>query len=226
MSLPEPSAPPPRHRDRLDTAISGLDRSLRALFAPARAARPLPRPRVSNPPAPQPKLDDPGRRRAASLMRVNHAGEVAAQALYHGQALLAREERTRDFLLQSALEEADHLAWCEQRLVALGARPSLLNPLWYAGSFALGALAASFGDRASLGFMAETERQVEGHISGHLERLPREDVESRAVLEAMRDDEVLHGSKARRSGAATLPAPVRELMRATSRVMTRAAAWI
>ena len=224
LRLPKPPAAPPRSRSGLDSAISSLDRSLRALFAPPVAARPLPRPRAV-PPTGQTKLDDAGRRRSASLMRVNHAGEVAAQALYHGQALLSRDERTRHFLLQAAREEADHLAWCEQRLVALGARPSVFNPLWYAGSFAIGALAASFGDRVSLGFMAETERQVESHITGHLERLPREDVASRAVLEAMRDDEIVHGSKARQSGAATLPVPVRELMRATSRVMTRAASW-
>jgi ubiquinone biosynthesis monooxygenase Coq7 len=159
-------------------------------------------------------------------MRVNHAGEVAAQALYHGQALLAREGPTREFLLQAAREESDHLAWCDARLAELGSRPSLLNPLWYAGSFAIGALAASFGDRASLGFVAETERQVEGHLDDHLARLPREDARSRAVLEAMRRDESGHGTRARDAGGAALPLPVREAMRATARLMTRASYWI
>jgi ubiquinone biosynthesis monooxygenase Coq7 len=159
-------------------------------------------------------------------MRVNHAGEVAAQALYHGQALVAREARTREFLLQTAREEADHLAWCEARLARLGSRPSLLKPLWYAGSFAIGVLAASISDRASLGFVAETERQVEGHINSQLAKLPAEDAESRAVLEAMRADEISHGSRATQSGGAPLPAPARALMAATARIMTRTAYWI
>ncbi|MGB8326075.1 MAG: 2-polyprenyl-3-methyl-6-methoxy-1,4-benzoquinone monooxygenase, partial [Steroidobacteraceae bacterium] len=169
---------------------------------------------------------EPARREAEALMRVNHAGEVAAQALYHGQALVAREGRIRDFLLQAAREEADHLAWCEARLAKLGSRPSLLNPIWYAGSFAIGVLAASLGDRASLGFVAETEQQVEGHINRHLEKLPAGDTDSRAVLEAMRADEIGHGSRARQSGGVPLPAPVRALMRATARIMTRTAYWI
>ena len=216
-------------RDLLDTILGTADRTLRALFAPHYPNRPLPRPaQATEQPfegsaAGREPLPEASRREAAALMRVNHAGEVAAQALYHGQAAVAREGSTRDFLLAAARDEADHLAWCEARLAALGARPSLLNPLWYAGSFAIGALVASFGDRTSLGFVAETERQVEGHIDGHLERLPQEDAESRAVLEAMRDDEIGHGSRARQAGGATLPLPVRELMRATSRIMTRTA---
>jgi ubiquinone biosynthesis monooxygenase Coq7 len=159
-------------------------------------------------------------------MRVNHAGEVAAQALYHGQALTARSESTRELLLQSAREENDHLAWCETRLAQLEARPSLLNPLWYAGSFAIGALAGALGDRVSLGFVAETERQVEGHLEEHLGRLPAQDARGRAILEAMRVDESAHGARAHRAGAAALPRSVRELMRWTSRVMTRTAYWI
>jgi ubiquinone biosynthesis monooxygenase Coq7 len=214
-------------RSPLDTLLGTADRVLQALLAPAHSGRPLPTPRPSSPDAaPAAILPDEARREAAALMRVNHAGEVAAQALYHGQALVARAGTTRDFLLQAAREEADHLAWCETRLAALGARPSLLNPLWYAGSFAIGALAASFGDRVSLGFVAETERQVEGHINGHLERLPRQDAASRAVLEAMRIDEAGHGARARQSGGTTLPLPVRGLMRATAKVMTRASYWL
>ena len=153
-------------------------------------------------------------------MRVNHAGEVAAQALYHAQALFARNAKVRDFMLHAAREETDHLAWCETRLKELGARPSVLNPLWYAGSFGIGTLAALLGDRASLGFVAETERQVEGHLKGHLERLPPDDLRSRAIVEAMCHDEVGHGREAQSAGAASLPGPVRELMRRTARIMT------
>jgi ubiquinone biosynthesis monooxygenase Coq7 len=159
-------------------------------------------------------------------MRVNHTGEVAAQALYHGQALVARSGTTREMLLGAAREETDHLAWCETRLSELQSRTSYLNPLWYAGSFAIGALAATFGDRMSLGFVAETERQVEGHLDQHLERLPQADTRSRAILEAMRADEIEHGRAARAAGGADLPAPARALMRHTARVMTRTAYWI
>jgi ubiquinone biosynthesis monooxygenase Coq7 len=236
----------PLRRDPGDVLLDGLlaaaGRALKSLLAPTGAARPLPapareradEPAGSGPPgasrvtpsAAAAPLPEAARREAAALMRVNHAGEVAAQALYHGQALVARQGRTREFLLEAAREEADHLAWCESRLSALGSRPSLLNPLWYAGSFAIGAFAAAFGDRASLGFVAETERQVEGHIDGHLARLPPEDRHSRAVLEAMRRDEIGHGSKALQEGAAPLPRPVREAMRATARIMTRTSYWI
>jgi ubiquinone biosynthesis monooxygenase Coq7 len=159
-------------------------------------------------------------------MRVNHSGEVAAQALYHGQALAARSERTRDLLLKAAREETDHLAWCEQRLRELDSRPSLLNPLWYAGSFAIGATAAAFGDRTSLGFVSETERQVEGHLDSHLARLPPQDGRSRAIVDAMRADEIAHGSSARAAGASELPAVVKILMRTTAKIMTRSAYWI
>jgi len=160
------------------------------------------------------------RRESAALMRVNHAGEVAAQALYHAQALFARNPDVREFMLHAAREETDHLAWCETRLKELGARPSALNPLWYAGSFGIGALAAIFGDAASLGFVAETERQVEGHLKSHLDRLPADDQRSRAIVAAMCHDEVGHGQQAQSAGAASLPGPVRELMRRTARVMT------
>jgi len=160
------------------------------------------------------------RRESAALMRVNHAGEVAAQALYHAQALFARDPDVREFMLHAAREETDHLAWCETRLKELGARPSVLNPLWYAGSFGIGALATIFGDAVSLGFVAETERQVEGHLKSHLDRLPPDDQRSRAIVEAMCHDEVGHGQQAQSAGAASLPGPVRELMRRTARVMT------
>jgi ubiquinone biosynthesis monooxygenase Coq7 len=159
-------------------------------------------------------------------MRVNHAGEVAAQGLYHGQALVARNSGTRALLQHAAREEADHLAWCERRLTELDSRPSLLSPLWYAGSFAIGAAAAALGDRTSLGFVAETERQVEHHLSDHLGRLPSGDARSRAIVEAMREDEVAHGAVAQAAGAAELPGPMRALMRATAGIMTSTAYWI
>jgi ubiquinone biosynthesis monooxygenase Coq7 len=163
---------------------------------------------------------------SAALMRINHAGEVAAQALYDGQAFAARSGATRDLLVSAALEETDHLAWCEARLTELDARPSLLNPFWYAGSFAIGVLAAALGDRASLAFVVETERQVEGHLGSHLARLPADDTRSRAIVEAMRADEVAHGAKARAAGAGSLPPAVRTLMRFVSGVMTGTAYWV
>jgi 3-demethoxyubiquinol 3-hydroxylase len=159
-------------------------------------------------------------------MRVNHAGETAAQGLYHGQALVARDPAIRAQLEQAGREETDHLAWCEARLSELHDRPSLLQPLWYAGSFAIGVAAGLASDRVSLGFVAETERQVERHLDGHLEQLPADDARSRAILEQMRDDERTHGEQARLSGAATLPAPIQKLMQATATVMTSTARWI
>jgi ubiquinone biosynthesis monooxygenase Coq7 len=156
-------------------------------------------------------------------MRVNHAGEIAAQALYHGQALVSRSAATRDFLLRAAAEEGDHLAWCEARLHELGAQTSVLNPLWYAGSFAIGAFAAAVGDKVSLGFVSETERQVEGHLDSHLAALPPQDQRTRRILEQMKTDEVVHADAADRAGAVRLPGPIRALMRATARVMTGSA---
>jgi len=206
----------------LDTFISAADRALRALLAPPAAGRPLPVQKTREKPdsLPLPALSPDDRRESAALMRVNHAGEVAAQALYHAQALFARNAKVREFMLHAAREETDHLAWCETRLKELGARPSVLNPLWYAGSFGIGTLAALLGDRASLGFVAETERQVEGHLKGHLERLPPDDLRSRTIVEAMCHDEVGHGREAQSAGAALLPGPVRELMRRTASIMT------
>jgi ubiquinone biosynthesis monooxygenase Coq7 len=236
----------------LDTLISAADRALRSIFAPARASRPLPEPppvpaspQAEKPPttaqstattapaqsaAPTatspPTLSEAEKRASAALMRVNHAGEIAAQALYHGQALVARSDTTRALLLKAAHEETDHLAWCETRLKELDSRPSLLNPLWYAGSFAIGAAAALLGDRASLGFVVETERQVEGHLDEHLARLPQDDTRSRAILQTMRTDEIAHGVSAKAAGGAELPSPVRFLMRNTARLMTSTAYWI
>lgn len=204
----------------VDTLLQAADNALRALFAPAQATR--------TPPAlPEaPVLEEAERRHVAGLMRVNHAGEIAAQALYHGQALMARSAQTREFLLKAAAEEGDHLAWCEQRLGELKSRTSLLNPFWYAGSFAIGAAAAALSDSLSLGFVAETERQVEGHLEEHLDRLPASDLRSRRILETMQSDEVGHAHAATGAGARDLPAPLRTAMRLTSQVMTRTAYWI
>ncbi|MEY2854038.1 MAG: hypothetical protein RL030_1170 [Pseudomonadota bacterium] len=189
------------------------------MLAPARGSRPLPGP------APV-ELPEASRHQTAALMRVNHAGEIAAQGLYHGQALVARDPAVRAQLEAAAREETDHLAWCEQRLHELDDRPSLLHPLWYAGSFAIGCVAGLASDRVSLGFVAETERQVEAHLDGHLEQLAPEDARSRALLTQMRDEEIAHGRSARTAGGVELPAPARALMRATSRVMTATARWI
>ncbi|NNF52542.1 MAG: 2-polyprenyl-3-methyl-6-methoxy-1,4-benzoquinone monooxygenase [Gammaproteobacteria bacterium] len=163
------------------------------------------------------------RKHAAGLMRVNHAGEVAAQALYQGQALTARLENVREKMREAAIEEQDHLAWCEKRLRELGSSPSILNPLWYSGSFAIGALAGLAGDRWSLGFVAETEQQVVEHLESHLGNLPGKDQRSRKVVSKMRDDEAEHRDTAREAGGATLPGPVRGLMRMVAGIMTRTA---
>ena len=163
---------------------------------------------------------------AARLMRVNHTGEVCAQALYQGQALTARLENVRRDMERAATEENDHLAWCERRIEALGSHPSVLNPLFYSGSFAIGAMAGVIGDRWSLGFVAETEDQVVRHLDSHLERLAPEDRKSRAILQQMRTDEARHAAKAREAGGAKLPLPVRGLMAATSKLMTKTTYWI
>ena len=159
-------------------------------------------------------------------MRVNHAGEVAAQALYQGQAFVAGSPELRDSLLEAGREESDHLAWCSERIRELGGRTSLLDPLWYAGSFAIGVLAGLSGDRTSLGFVAETERQVVEHLDGHLRKLPTEDLRTRAIINQMSADEARHGDNALRAGGARLPSLTRTLMKATAKVMTRTARWI
>ena len=164
-------------------------------------------------------LDEPERRHAAGLMRINHVGEVCAQALYSGQAAVARDPATRAHLLHAAQEETDHLAWCADRLRELDSRPSLFNPLWYAGSFAIGAAAGLRGDGWNLGFVVETERQVEAHLEEHLQSLPPEDARSRAILEVMKDDEIRHADNAEAAGARKLPLPVRGAMRLASKLM-------
>jgi ubiquinone biosynthesis monooxygenase Coq7 len=205
----------------LDRLISSVGQALRTLTADSRASRPNPGSEV-----PLPVLDEAETRHVAGLMRVNHSGEIAAQALYRGQSLLARDAATRASLLDAAREEQDHLAWCEARLGELQARPSHLNAFWYAGSFAIGVAAAALSDRISLGFIAETERQVEGHLAEHLQKLPAADERSRRILEVMKDDEVRHGQAAINAGGAPLPAFISFAMRMTARVMTRTAYWI
>lgn len=205
----------------LDRLIGEINLSINVLSAPKHASRAFPA-AVADESQPNPAERD----EALRLMRVNHSGEVAAQALYRGQALTARDPAVAKSLEKAADEEMDHLAWCEQRLRELRGHTSILNPLWYTGSFAIGALAGALGDRTSLGFIAETERQVEAHLRDHLSRLPQSDGRSRAVVEQMRQDEMAHGATADAMGAATLPAPVRTLMRWTSRIMTRSSHWL
>ncbi len=201
-----------------DRLMLNVDQALRTLFG---------RPQVTeraNPSdmLPEGELDDAQRDHIARLMRINHTGEVCAQGLYQGQALTARDPQVRASMQRSAAEENDHLDWCEQRVDELGGRLSLLNPLWYAGSFAIGAAAGMAGDRWSLGFVAETERQVEGHLDDHLGQVPDDDRRTRAILEQMKRDEIEHGEKALNHGGARLPAPLRALMKATAKVMTSA----
>ena len=199
----------------MDKLIHEFDRALRAVAGIVHASRPSPG--EATPEAP---LEERERAHAAALMRVNHVGEICAQALYQGQALTARDPRSRAALEQAAREEEDHLAWSAQRIRELGGRPSLLNPLWYAGSLAIGAAAGALGDRWNLAFLAETERQVEEHLTGHLAALPADDARTRAVVEAMRRDEAKHRASALRLGAAELPAPAKAAMRVASKVMT------
>ena len=199
----------------IDTLILGFDRALRTLSGIAASTRPNPAANVAEGP-----LTAEERRHAAGLMRVNHTGEVCAQALYQAQALAGRDPGVRERFALAAREEEEHLAWTQQRLSELGARTSLANPFWYAGSFAIGFFAGLAGDRANLGFVVETERQVEEHLTGHMDHLPPADARSRLIVAAMRDDEVRHGMAARDAGASDLPWPVRTLMRATARLMT------
>lgn len=214
--MPEfPSSP-------LDQWIAAADRALRTLAAAPAASRPSPAAGVRE----QEPLAGDEAREAVALMRVNHVGEVCAQALYDAQALAARSPELKAMFEQAAREEADHLAWTEERIRELGGRTSLLNPLWYGGAFAIGLAAARIGDRASLGFMAETERQVEQHLQGHLERLPESDAASRAIVAQMKDDEVRHADAATALGGAELPFPVRMAMRLAARVMTRTAHYV
>ena len=205
----------------LDRLITAFDNGLRTLLAPAHSARAVPGAALA-----EPEMTAPERQVAAALMRVNHTGEICAQALYQGQALTARDATARTALEQAAAEETDHLAWTAQRIEELGGRASLLNPLWYAGSFALGAAAGFLGDKWNLGFLAETERQVEGHLEGHLDRLPAQDEKSRAIVNEMKVDEARHARTALEHGAAELPEPAKLAMKLGSRIMTRTAYWI
>jgi ubiquinone biosynthesis monooxygenase Coq7 len=208
--------PRPRYSP-FDQLLIAADEALRTLSGAASAARP----------SPARRHPEGGERALASgLMRVNHAGEICAQALYSGQALFARDERVRAVLLGAAAEERDHLAWCRGRLDELGSRPSVLDPLWYVGSFALGVVSGIAGDRWSMGFLAETEAQVERHLEGHLERLPRDDLRSRAVVMQMREDEHRHGAAGHAHGAAELPPAVKAAMRIASKVMTGTAYYV
>jgi 3-demethoxyubiquinol 3-hydroxylase len=202
----------------VDRLIVEFDRALRAVAGVAHAIRPSPADGMQGN-----SIDEEQRVHAAALMRVNHVGEVCAQALYQGQALTARDPVARQALEQAAREEEDHLAWSAERIRELGGRLSLLNPLWYAGAFAIGAVAGALGDRWNLAFLAETERQVEEHLGGHLEELPPEDRRTRAVVEAMQADEARHRASAIELGAAELPEPVKRAMRLASKVMTTVA---
>jgi ubiquinone biosynthesis monooxygenase Coq7 len=210
----------------IELAIAAAARGLATLSGEATALRPRPEaksPDVNQTPLSQqrsPQLSPQAAVESAALMRVNHVGEICAQALYEAQALGARDPRLKEAFLVAAREEVDHLAWTRTRIEELGGRPSLLNPLWYAGSFGIGLLASLAGDRASLGFMAETERQVEEHLNGHLDRLPQEDVTSRAIVQEMRDDEARHAHTAVELGGAEMPFPLRLAMRLAARVMT------
>ena len=206
----------------VDHLLAGVDGALRTVFSPAPpSGRPSPGAALSGDVA-----SDAERRHVAGLMRVNHAGEVAAQGLYQGQAATAELAEVRAAMERAADEENDHLAWCEERLSELGSRPSVLGPLWYAGAFTIGAGAGLVGDRWSLGFVAETERQVVRHLEEHLGMLPEGDERSRAILEQMKLDELEHGSAALAAGGVELPAPIRSLMGVVSKVMTRGAYWV
>lgn len=205
----------------LDRLLIGADNALRTVLAQPIAASKNPAQGI-----PETSLNESEKRHVTGLMRVNHTGEIAAQALYQGQAVGARDSRIAERMAHAAHEEEEHLAWCQTRLTELGSRPSLLTPLWYLGSFAIGAAAGAAGDKWSLGFVVETERQVMEHLDGHLRSLPAADRRSRAVLDQMHKDESAHATTALRAGAAELPAPVKLLMRLTSKVMTKTAYWV
>jgi 3-demethoxyubiquinol 3-hydroxylase len=206
----------------IDRLICEFDRGLRTVLASPQAERTNPALDVDQ----DGTIDPQAKNEAIRLMRVNHCGEVCAQALYQGQALVARSEATRSVLLGAAREERDHLAWCEQRLSELGGSKSLLNPLWYAGSFGLGVVSGALGDRWSMAFLVETERQVEHHLDDHLTRLPDGDARSRRIVTVMREDEIRHGNSGELHGAAKLPGILKAAMRLTSRIMTRSSYWI
>jgi len=211
-----------RHFSPFDKLVLQVDNALRTLAGPVHTTE------RANPAATQDnaELSALERQEAARLMRINHAGEVAAQGLYQGQALTARLTHVREQMQRAAQEENDHLQWCRERCEELGSRTSVLDPVWYAGSVAIGALAGAIGDKWSLGFVAETERQVVQHLDGHLRRLPEKDAKSRAILEQMKNDELHHGNTAVAAGGADLPGPIKYVMRKVSRIMTGASYWI
>jgi ubiquinone biosynthesis monooxygenase Coq7 len=225
-----PSAPGQHGAERslgsVDLLLGAIEQGLRTVWGHHRAARPCPRPALDPlvTPADTAELDEREKRLAGALMRVNHVGEVCAQALYHAQALATRDLHLREHFKAAADEETDHLAWTEQRMKELGSHPSLLNPLWYAGAFGIGLVAGKVGgDRASLGFVIETERQVEQHLNGHLELLPSHDTASRAIVMQMREDEVRHAVNAENLGGKRPPLPLRGLMKLAAKVMTSTA---
>lgn len=212
-----------RNLTPLDHLLASADNALRTVLAKHahHAARANPAGDI-----PESIMEAGDRKHAAGLMRVNHAGEIAAQALYQGQSVFARSAGIRNAMRESADEEVDHLAWCEDRLTELGSAPSKLAPFWYAGSFAIGAFAGMAGDRWSLGFVAETERQVESHLDGHLGKIASDDARSRAIIEQMKSDEIRHGAKAMAAGGRILPWPVRRIMKLASKVMTTTAYYV
>lgn len=205
----------------IDKLIIGFDSALRTLFTPAHTARPVPGNDMQEPDMTASEKD-----LSAALMRVNHVGEVCAQALYQGQGLTARNEMVQQKLMQAAREETEHLAWTERRIEELGGRKSLLNPLWYGGSFVIGMVAGFMGDKWNLGFLAETEKQVGDHLAGHLQRLPQNDEKSRAIVAQMQIDEASHATMALSQGGAELPLPVKFAMKLSSKVMTQTAYWV
>ncbi|HEY1042814.1 MAG TPA: 2-polyprenyl-3-methyl-6-methoxy-1,4-benzoquinone monooxygenase [Telluria sp.] len=210
-----------RHFNPLDHFVVGLDKAVRVIAGVATASRPTPAAHAADA-----TMSEEEKRHAAGLMRVNHVGEVCAQALYDSQARFARSPEMKKKFEQAGREEEDHLAWTAQRLSELGYSTSILNPLWYAGSYVIGSVAANLGDKRSLGFVSETERQVEAHLTSHLDRLPPQDEKSRAIVRQMRDDEIIHGQAARDMGGVDAPLPIRLAMTAMSRVMTTTAYYI
>jgi ubiquinone biosynthesis monooxygenase Coq7 len=205
----------------MDHLINTFDTALRTVFAEAKAGRSHPDAAIDDD-----DINEQQKQHVVSLMRINHVGEVCAQALYSGQAFTSRNPQVVEALKHAAAEETDHLAWCESRIHELGGRKSLLNPLWYAGSFTIGAVAGAIGDQWNLGFLAETEQQVSAHLSSHLDKLPSEDKKTRAIIEQMHIDEMSHAQEAMDLGAAELPAPIKAAMKVSSKIMTTTAYYV
>ena len=205
----------------IDQLILEFDKALRTVYAPAPTRRPMPGAEL-----PEAELSDAERRHAAALMRINHCGEVCAQALYQGQALTSHDPAVKKAMGEAAWEETEHLNWTERRIAELGGRKSLLNPLWYAGAWTIGAVAGRLGDPVSLGFVAETERQVEAHLDGHMSQLPAADLRSQAIIDQMKADEIAHAQAALSLGAAELPPVAKGAMKMAARVMTKTAYWV